>query len=194
MHLIIYGPEGSGKGTQAKLITEKYKLPVFTSGDLVRDTAKNNKSLLGEACRTALSDGKYVDDNTMFALWTDKLGTFEAKKGFVLDGFPRNINQAEFLFREMEKYGYSIDKVIFLQISDDVSRKRLALRNRPIFEGSSVTHDSPERVNKRLESYHGMEKLLLPFFEKKNLILKIQGEGTVEEVFGRITSGIGKPV
>jgi adenylate kinase len=190
MHLIIYGPEGSGKGTQAKLLSAKFGLPVLTSGDLVRDAAKKNDSSVGSICRKALIDGKYVDDETMFSLWRDKLGTPEAKEGFILDGFPRNINQAKFLFSDLEKYSYSIEKVIFLKISDEVSKQRLSLRNRPLFEGSKIKHDSPDRVINRLKVYHELEEVLIPFFKGKNLILEINGEGSIDEVFNRIIGSI----
>jgi adenylate kinase len=190
MHLIIYGPEGSGKGTQAKLLSAKFSLPVLTSGDLVRDAAKKNDSVLGSICRKALIDGKYVDDETMFSLWRDKLGTPEAKKGFILDGFPRNINQAKFLFSDLDKYSYNIGKVIFLKISDEVSKQRLSLRNRPLFEGSKIKHDSLDRVINRLKVYHELEKVLIPFFKEKKLILEINGEGSIDEVFNRIICSI----
>src|SRR3989344_4114329 len=107
MHLIVYGPEGSGKGTQSKLLSEKLNLPVITSGDLVREKAKEN-STLGKICLKALSEGQYVADDVMFKLWKEKLSDDKAKKGFILDGFPRNIHQAEFLLNEIKKLGYAI--------------------------------------------------------------------------------------
>ena len=117
MHFIFYGPEGSGKGTQAKILAQKKNLPVYTSGDLVIEAAKNDKGSIGMATRKALTEGIYVGDNEMFTLLKNKLRTQEAKKGFILDGFPRNLQQAEFLMQKIDKYGYSIDYVIYLSLS-----------------------------------------------------------------------------
>ncbi len=186
MHLIIYGPEGSGKGTQAKLLAEKLNLTVFTSGDLVRNAALNNKGELGKACRLALSEGKYVDDRKMFALWENKLQDTTCKKGFILDGFPRNIVQAQFLLQNVEKNEYQIDRVIYINLSDDEAVKRLALRHRELFKGSNINHDDPKRVKQRLTIYRAKEKDLLEFFKKKNLLLEIDGSKNIQEVAHQI--------
>ncbi len=182
MHLIIYGPEGSGKGTQAKILSEKFNLPVFTSGDLVREAAEKDKTYLGDVCRRALKTGKYVPDKEMYKLWKNILGTKEAKKGFILDGFPRTLPQAEFLIREIKKYGYSIDRLIYLNLSDDEAIKRLVLRGRKLFAGSSINHDSPQRVKERLRKYREQEKELLAFFRKKNILSEIDGSKSVNQV------------
>src|SRR3989344_4312194 len=108
MHLIIFGPEGSGKGTQAQLLSKKLNLPIYTSGDLVRQAASKDKGTLGEVCRIALSTGTYVHDQTMYALWELNLRTNEAKKGFILDGFPRNVAQARYLIDKLEEFGYGL--------------------------------------------------------------------------------------
>ncbi len=186
MHLIVYGPEGSGKGTQAKLLAEKLNLKVITSGDLVRDTALNDKGELGEACRLALSEGKYVDDKKMFALWENKLQDVESKKGFILDGFPRNTVQAEFLLQNVEKNEYRIDKVIYINISDNEAVKRLALRHRELFTGSHINHDDPKRVKQRLAIYRAKEKDLLEFFQKRNLLIEIDGNKNIRNIADEI--------
>ena len=190
MHFIIYGPEGSGKGTQAKLLAEKLHLKVYTSGDLVREAALKDKGLIGKVCRKALNEGKYVADKSMFVLWRNKLKTEEAKKGIILDGFPRNFNQAEFLFKNIDQYGYTIDKVIYLELTDAEAIERLVKRHRKLFEGSNINHDDPERVKKRLTVYRKKEKKLLSFFKKKQLILEINALGTTDEVFVRIISAL----
>ena len=183
MHLIIYGSEGSGKGTQANLISEKYQLDVITSGDLVRNEALTNASHLGKVCKDALESGKYVPDEEMFSLWSNKLAGEEAKKGFILDGFPRNVIQAEFLLTKIKESDYAIDRVIYLKISDEEAIKRLSLRKRQLFAGSSVVHDTPERIKSRLSIYREKEKDLLDFFLRKNLLTEINGEQTIEKIF-----------
>jgi len=189
-HLIIYGPEGSGKGTQALLLGKKLNLPVLTSGDLVREAAANDKSRLGDICRAALTEGRYVPDAEIFTLWEQKLRSPDAIKGFILDGFPRNKNQTEFLFKTIEPLNFSIDRLIYINISDEEAIKRLSKRHRAVYEGSTDNHDSPERVSGRLSIYRKQEKDLLEFFRERNLLQEIDGLGTVDEVSARILNGL----
>ena len=189
MHLIIYGPEGSGKGTQAKLLSEKLRIPVITSGDLVREKAKE-ESKLGRLCLTALKEGRYVADNIMFKLWEEKLAQSNSRRGFIVDGFPRNINQAKFLLSTLEKLKLSINKFIYLKLSDDKARNRLLRRKRKLFEGSQISHDTIERINKRLEFYRTLETPLLNFFIEKNLLVEINAQQSVEKVFRLIIERI----
>jgi len=186
MHLIIYGPEGSGKGTQAAILSQKLNLPIFTSGDLVRTAAEKDKGELGRACREALKMGKYVPDQIMYRLWKNILGSKRAKKGFILDGFPRTLPQAKFLMQETKKFGYSIDRIIYLKLSDEEAIKRLALRGRKLFAGSNINHDVVERVKERLKIYRSQEKELLEFFRKVNLLSEVDAEKTVAEVADKI--------
>src|SRR4030043_2176235 len=132
MHIVFYGPEGSGKGTQAKLLVEKLNLPILTSGDLVRDAAANDKGIIGEVVRLSLHEGKYVADSEMFVLWKWRLKDEDAKGGWIMDGFPRNVEQAKFLDDKISKYGYKIEKVIYLHISEEESLRRLKKRARPL--------------------------------------------------------------
>ena len=186
MHFVIYGPEGSGKGTQAKLLAQALSLPVYTSGDLVREAATADTKDIGNVCREALNSGKYVPDKQMFILWDKKLAGSEARKGFISDGFPRNIKQAKFFLRKAKEYGYNIDKVIYLKLTDEEAYIRLAKRNRKLFEGSAVSHDTPERISKRLEIYRVNEKEAVKFFRQKKMLLEINGNGTIDEVFNKI--------
>lgn len=191
MYLVIYGPEGSGKGTQAKLLSEKLNLPVYTSGDIVREKAVKDQGPLGQACRQALNEGKYVPDEIMFILWEDMLRYAADKKGFILDGFPRTVKQAEFLVEKTAKYGYQPDKFIHFKLDDDAALQRLILRKRTLYKGSKILHDDPVRIRTRLEVYRKQEKLILDFFQKRNLLLEISSKGSVEEVFSKVCRGLG---
>jgi len=188
MHIIFYGPEGSGKGTQAKLLSQKLNLPVLTSGDLVREAAAKDQGLIGDVCRKALHEGKYVADSEMFVLWKDRLKKPDMKHGWIMDGFPRNINQAKFLVRKVKKHGYRIEKVFYLKISDEEAMKRLLKRGRKLHEGNSELHDSPERIKQRLLIYHQGEKEVLDFFGKMGILEEINGEQSIEEVHREIIS------
>jgi len=192
MHIIFYGPEGSGKGTQAKLLSEKLKIPVLVSGDLVRDAATNDKGLIGDAARKALHEGKYVADSEMFVLWKNRLKKKDAKEGWILDGFPRNVEQAKFIDDKVSKYGYKIDKVFYIKISEEESMKRLLKRGRKLHEGNNELHDSPERIKGRLSIYKSGEKDVIEFFRKKGILEEINGEREIEEVHKDVLSRVEK--
>lgn len=187
MHIVFYGSEGSGKGTQAKLLSEKLSLSVLTSGDLVREAAGADKGMIGETCRKSLAAGKYVPDSEMYVLWKKKLKG-AGKYGWIMDGFPRNVRQARFLVRKTDKYGYTIDKVYYLKISEDESYKRLIKRGRRLHEGNGEIHDSPKRIKERLSIYKEGEKGVLNYFKKLGILEEIDGERPIDEIHKDIIS------
>jgi adenylate kinase len=191
MHIVFYGPEGSGKGTQAKLLAEKLKTSILTSGDLVRDAAENDKGIIGEVCRQSLSEGKYVADSEMFVLWKWRLKEDDARGGWIMDGFPRNIDQARFLDDKITKYGYDIEHAIYLNLSEEESIKRLLKRARPLHAGSTELHDSPERIKSRLEIYKQGEKDVLEYYKQKGVLLEINADQSIEEVHAEILKKLG---
>jgi adenylate kinase len=182
MHIVFFGPEGSGKGTQANLLSEALKLPILTSGDLVRDAATHDKGIIGEVCRQALAEGKYVADSEMFVLWKWRLKEPDAQAGWIMDGFPRNVEQAKFLDDKLEKYGYKVERVFYLQLSEEESIKRLLKRARPLTPGSSELHDSPERIKSRLAIYKEGEKDVLEFYRQKGVLREVNAGQSVEDV------------
>ncbi len=182
MHIVFFGPEGSGKGTQAKLLSEALKLPILTSGDLVRDAAANDKGIIGEVCRQALAEGKYVADSEMFVLWKWRLKDEDAMDGWIMDGFPRNVEQAKFLDDKLDKHGSKIDKVIYLALSEKESIRRLLARGRPLHPGSTELHDSPERIKQRLEIYQKGEQAVLDFYKNKGVLIEINADQVIEDV------------
>lgn len=191
MHIVFYGPEGSGKGTQAKLLAEKLKTSILTSGDLVRDAAENDKGIIGEVCRQSLSEGKYVADSEMFVLWKWRLKEDDARGGWIMDGFPRNIDQARFLDDKITKYGYDIEHAIYLNLSEEESIKRLLKRARPLHAGSTELHDSPERIKSRLDIYKQGEKDVLEYYKQKGVLLEINADQSIEEVHAEILKKLG---
>lgn len=188
MHIVFYGPEGSGKGTQAKLLAQKLGLPVLTSGDLVRDAAANDKGIIGEVVRQALSEGKYVADSEMFVLWKWRLKEEDAKGGWIMDGFPRNVEQAKFLDDKIDKYGYQVEKVFYLDLPEEESYRRLIARGRPLHDGSEELHDSPERIRGRLAIYKEGEKEVLEYYRQKGVLININANQSIEDVHKEIAS------
>lgn len=188
MHIVFYGPEGSGKGTQAKLLSQLLGIPHIQSGDLVRDAAKSDKGLIGEVARLALSTGKYVADSEMFVLWKKRLKQKDAKDGWIIDGFPRNITQAKFLFDKISKYGYTIDKVFYIKLSEEEALRRLQARKRELFAGSDITHDTPELVKSRLSEFKKGQEGLLDYLRRKGVLEEIDGDRSIEEINQEIVS------
>jgi adenylate kinase len=188
MHVVLYGPEGAGKGTQARLLSEKLKLPILTSGDLVRDAAANDKGMIGNVCRQALLKGKYVADSEMFVLWKWRLKEKDANTDWIMDGFPRNVEQAKFLDEKLAKYGYNIEHVLYLKVPENISIQRLLKRARPLHEGSSELHDSPERIQSRMELYKKAENDVLEYYRKKGVLHEINGHQSMDQVHKEIMS------
>jgi adenylate kinase len=178
----MYGPEGSGKGTQAKLLSEALDSPIYTSGDLVRDTAATDKGRLGDVCRAALNEGKYVADADMYTLWGNKIISAGATRGWIMDGFPRNVEQAKFLDGKLKELNTAVDAVVYLNINEEESLKRLVKRARPLHPGSTELHDSPERIKKRLAVYREGQAGLLEYYRQKGILKEISAEKSVGEV------------
>ncbi len=180
MYIIFYGPEGSGKTTQAKLLGQKLGLPVLVSGDLVRKYADEDKGIMGEICREALESGHYVADSEMFVLWKHRLKQPDAEKGFVIDGFPRNLAQAKFLEEKIQKYQKNIDFVFYLKVREKMSIQRLLKRGRRL--GNGTLHDSPDLIRERLRRYKAEESGVLNFYKKNKSLVEVDGEKSIEEI------------
>lgn len=181
MHIIFYGPEGSGKGTQAKLLSETLHVPIITAGDLVRWSAANDKGSLGDLCRAILREGKYVPDREMCLLFERKINEVGRDASWIMDGFPRSEAQAKFLDEKT-----TVDAVINLTISEEESLKRLIKRARPLHPGSTELTDSPERIRGRLNEYNKRHEQVLAFYQKQKVLLPINGEDSVENVHKKI--------
>lgn len=190
MHLVVYGPEGSGKGTQAKLLGESLELPVYTTGDLVREAAANDKGEIGKRAKKVLLEGKYLPDKDVCRLLSIKFESRLEKTGFVLDGFPRTLGQAYFLMEVLAKNNLKLDRVVYLKLSTAESVNRLLKRKRKVFSSSNILHDDPIRVKQRLSIYHKEEKDILQFFRGKDLLLTINGNQPIEKVYKDILRGL----
>lgn len=189
-NIIFYAPEGAGKSTQAKMLAEKLGVPCLISGDLVRWGAEFDKGLIGDVCREALAKGYYVADSEMFVLWKGRLKQDDTQNGWVIDGFPRNMTQAEFLADKVEKYGKKIDIVFYLKVSEEVSMSRLLKRGRKNPDGS--TNDTEELIRERLRRYKAEEADVLAHYKKQGVLVEINGEQDVEAVHQEIMSHVSE--
>lgn len=180
MNIVFYGPEGSGKTTQAKSLAKKLQVPALVSGDLVRRAAELDKGMIGDICRNALVTGHYVADSEMFVMWKSRFKDKDTQNGWVIDGFPRNMTQAEFLADKLDKYQHKVNRVFYLKVSEEESIKRLLKRGRKNPDGS--TNDSPELIKERLKRYKAEEADVLSYYTNLGVLVEIDGERTIEEI------------
>jgi adenylate kinase len=179
MKLILFGPPGAGKGTQAENIKNHYGIPHLSTGNIFRYNIKNETEL-GKKVKSILDDGKLVPDDTVVELVVDELQKPEYDKGYILDGFPRTIPQAEALDKYLESKGTAIDLFLNLEVPEQELIDRILSRA----EGRS--DDTPEKVKTRLNVYHNETAPVLNHYAKQNKVEKIDGVGSIEEIFGRI--------
>lgn len=176
MRIVFIGPPGAGKGTQAEKLVDKYHMAHLSTGDMLR-AARDAKTEIGQKADTYMSAGQLVPDSIIIDLIRDRLCKPDCQKGYLLDGFPRTIAQAEALDAMLAKGGTPLDVVLELQVPDEELFQRLAGRGR--------ADDKPEVIRQRLVAYRNQTEPLLKYYGAKGLLKNINGWGTVEEVFGR---------
>jgi len=189
MNLILLGPPGSGKGTQAKLIEKELGLTHISTGDILRRAVAEGTPLGCEA-RRYLDAGELVPDQVMIDLVEEKLrnGACRDRGGFLLDGFPRTVAQAEGLDVMLSRVGERVDRVVSIAVRRDELMRRLL--GRSVLEGR--TDDEAGVVQKRLEIYEQQTKPLAGFYGRRSVLVEINGEQPVAEVFADIQERIGR--
>ncbi|MDZ7638648.1 MAG: nucleoside monophosphate kinase [Bryobacterales bacterium] len=184
---IVCGPQGSGKGTQSRLLARDFDFVHISIGDIFRWHVRNHTKLAARI-RKITNTGLLVPDEIVEQVVQNRLEEHDWNFGFVLDGFPRTRPQAEYLFEH-----YNIDKVIYLDIPDDVVYDRVMSRAR-LGEGGGFTKrvdDDPKVLKTRLEQYYDKTKPVLELYEKKGILLTINGDRPIEEVFGEMQDRLG---
>jgi len=182
MRILILGPQGSGKGTQAQRIATAYGVPHIATGDMFR-AAVATGSELGAQVGPILERGDLVPDDLTIDLIRERLAE---EDGFVLDGFPRTVPQAEALDTMLDEIGKPLDAVILLQVSDDVATERL--RERAAKEGRA--DDSPEGIANRLRQYHELTELVVDRYQQAGIEVIVDGEQTMDGVFAAIQDAL----
>ena len=181
MNILLLGPQGSGKGTQAKKISEAYGIPHIATGDMFR-AAIAADSELGRQVAPLLAAGTLVPDDVTIALIRERLGEEDAQSGFVLDGFPRNIAQAEALDSMLEEIERPLSAVLLLELSDDTARERLG--KRAALEGRA--DDQPEAIERRLRDYHEKTEQVVDHYLTTGKLVKMHAERPIDEVWAEI--------
>lgn len=185
MRLIILGPPGAGKGTQASRIAEHYGIPAVSTGDIFRANIKN-ETPLGLQVKEILATGGYVSDDITNAIVESRLAEDDAQSGFLLDGFPRTTHQVTALDAMLAKDDQSVDKVLELVVDDEVVVQRLLKRAQ--LEGRA--DDTEEVIRERMAIYHRETKPLSDAYAERGLLVRVDGEGEVDEVAGRIVDAL----
>ena len=213
MKIIMLGAPGAGKGTQAKMIADKYGVPHISTGDIFRANIKNGTEL-GMEAKKYMDQGLLVPDELTVRILLDRVAQDDCKNGYVLDGFPRTIPQAEVLDSELTKLGDHIDYAINVDVPDENIVKRMSGRRACLTCGATyhIEHvppkkegisdvcgselvlrddDKPENVKNRLNVYHEQTQPLIDFYTEKGVLKTVDGTVPMEEVFAAITAILG---
>lgn len=213
MKIIMLGAPGAGKGTQAKMIAEKYGLPHISTGDIFRANIKNGTEL-GKEAKEYMDKGLLVPDELTVRLLLDRVAQDDCKNGYVLDGFPRTIPQAEVLDEKLSELGEKVDYAINVDVPDENIVNRMSGRRSCLSCGATYhivsippkkegicdvcgselvlrDDDKPETVQNRLKVYHDQTQPLINFYEKKGVLRSVDGTLPMEEVFTAITKILG---
>ena len=186
MRLLIMGPQGVGKGTQAALLSEHYGIPAISTGDIFRYNIKN-KTELGVEALTYINKGELIPDELTNKIVKDRLAMDDAKNGWILDGYPRNASQVEALDAILADLGTPLDAVVALDADHDVLMERM--KKRAEIEGRS--DDTPEAIAKRLDVYAKETAPLLSTYGERGLLKTFNGVGSVEDIQATIVAELG---
>lgn len=181
-NIVIFGPPGAGKGTQSKLIIDKYKLLHLSTGDILRAEMKENTPLGNEA-RKLIEKGDLVPDEIVIKMVKNKIENNLDQKGFIFDGFPRTYEQAEALDGILEENGSSVTVMISLDVPEEELVKRLLKRA----EEEGRADDNIDVIKNRIKVYNEVTSQVADYFGKSNRYRSVKGTGSVEEIFGRIS-------
>ena len=181
MNILLLGPQGSGKGTQARRISAEYGIPHIATGDMLR-AAIADQTPLGLQVKPILEGGELVPDELIIELIRERLEEPDAAEGFVLDGFPRTMRQADALDAMLREIGRELTVVFALQVSDEICIERLLKRARD----ERRPDDTPEAIRRRLELYHRETEPLIEHYRTVGVLVPIHADGTPNEVFAEI--------
>jgi adenylate kinase len=184
LNLLLLGPQGAGKGTQAKRVSAEYGIPHVATGDMFR--ALDTSTELGRKVKAIMDAGDLVPDEVTVAMIEDRLSQPDARDGFVLDGFPRNLAQAEALDAMLRAIGRGLDAILFFDVSDEVGMER-ALKRAEI-EGRS--DDTRDVIAKRLAVYHEQTEPIVEHYRASGKLVPLHADRSIEQVWAEIARAI----
>jgi adenylate kinase len=185
MNLLVLGPQGAGKGTQAARIAAEYAIPHISTGQMFRD-AIAAQTELGKEVEPLLATGTLVPDDVTIALIRERLEQEDAGEGFVLDGFPRNLAQAEALDSMLTEIDHELDAILFFDLPDDVATDRLLKRG----AAEERPDDTPEVIAKRLRTYHEQTEPIVEHYRVTGRLVPLHADRAVDEVWSEIQDAL----
>ncbi|OHE56942.1 MAG: adenylate kinase [Thermodesulfovibrio sp. RBG_19FT_COMBO_41_18] len=208
MRLVLLGAPGAGKGTQAKMLIEKYKIPQISTGDILRKAVADSTPL-GKEAKVIMDKGELVPDKIVLGLVEERVKQDDCKKGFILDGFPRNTAQAEALDKMLNAMGLPIDSALSVDVPKDDLMKRLTGRRtcKNCQQMYNVYYSPPKKdalcdkcggelfqrgddkedtIKKRLEVYDAQTAPLIDYYNKKGILKSVMGVGNIDEIFNKV--------
>jgi len=185
MRLVLLGPPGSGKGTQATRLKEYLQVPHISTGDLLRAEVAAG-SPLGLQAKEVMARGELVSDAILLGMLEDRFSRDDTRAGFILDGYPRNLAQADALGKLLEKLGQKFDSAVQLDVPTELLVERIA--GRAAAEGRA--DDNPESVRKRLQVYTDQTAPVIEYYRQHGELTVVDGVGSLDEVFSRIVEAI----
>lgn len=192
MIVIFLGPPGAGKGTQAKMLAARRGIPQLSTGDMLRAAIAAGTEL-GKKCQAVMAAGDLVSDEIVTGIIGERIDMDDCKSGFLLDGFPRTVRQAELLDDILKAKGRNIDVVLELRVDDEelVNRLNTRVAETKAAGGEVRADDNEETFRKRLGVYNEQTAPLVPFYEKRGLVKVIDGMKPIDEVTADIQSALG---
>lgn len=184
-NLVIFGPPGAGKGTQSAKIIEKYNLAHISTGDMFRMHITQNTAL-GQKVKELLSEGILVPDSITINMLEEEVNNNPDVSGFIFDGFPRTVAQAESLDVFLKEKNEEISLVLQLDVNEDEIKQRIAERKKI----SGRADDDETKLIRRIDEYFQKTVHVLPYYEKQGKLVKIEGVGAIDEIFANITETI----
>jgi adenylate kinase len=185
MRILLLGPPGSGKGTQGKLLAERLGVPAISTGDILRQAVREG-SPLGRQAQAIMAKGELVPDDVIIGLIRERIARADARDGFILDGFPRTVPQAEALEKMLSGNGDGLSAVLNFSVPEPELVERMLERARA--EGRE--DDRPETIRERLRVYREKTEPLIGYYKKKDLVADVAGVGTIPEIASRVESAL----